>query len=390
MTLPAMTNVSRLLSLFAALLIVTAPAVQAQTPSTTVTNENGDVVFQSNADGGLLAPGELGTGTIPTEGAGTRLMWYPAKAAFRAGAVEDISGGTPWDAGNVGDYSTAFGFNTTASGYASTAMGLATQGSGYASTAMGDVTQARGYASTAMGTGTQASGDRSTTMGFVTIAANENSVTVGRCNDRNSSSGGSALFVVGNGRIASGSCQRGLPTADLSDAFVVEEDGSAIASSFDTFSDRRLKTGIEPLKDNTLQALTNLRPVRYRFKNQQTHPSGEQSGLIAQEVRKAFPALVSEDPSGMLSLAYPKLTAVLLKGLQEQQAEIDSLSRKLRSLQEVKQGQKQLAEQVAALQQTSNARSQILPAGWSRAALLVLLVGAGSFAAGRRWEGTAS
>jgi hypothetical protein len=292
-----MTNVSRLLSLFAALLIVTAPAVQAQTPSTTVTNENGDVVFQSNADGGLLAPGELGIGTIPTEGAGTRLMWYPAKAAFRAGAVEDISGGTPWDAGNVGDYSTAFGSNTTASGDASTAMGI----------------------------GTQASGDRSTTMGFVTIAANENSVTVGRCNDRNSSSGGSALFVVGNGTISTGSCQRGLPAADLSDAFVVEEDGRAIASSFDTFSDRRLKTGIEPLEENTLQALTNLRPVRYRFKNQQTHPSGEQIGLIAQEVRKAFPALVSEDPSGTLSLAYPKLTAVLLKGLQEQQAQIDSL-----------------------------------------------------------------
>jgi hypothetical protein len=295
----------------------------------------------------------LGTGTIPTEGEGTRLMWYPAKAAFRAGQVGRFSDGTEWNADNVGDYSTAFGFNTTASGEASTAMGDGAQASGYASTAMGEISQASGYASTAMGFGTQASGyastaigfgtqasgyvstaigfetqasgDRSTAIGFETIAANENSVTVGRCNDRNSSSGGSALFVVGNGRISTGSCQRGLPAADLSDAFVVEEDGRAIASRFDTFSDRRLKTGIEPLEENTLQALTNLRPVRYRFKNQQTHPSGEQIGLIAQEVRKAFPALVREDPSGTLSLAYPKLTAVLLKGLQEQQAQIDSL-----------------------------------------------------------------
>jgi hypothetical protein len=39
-------------------------------------------------------------------------------------------------------------------------------------------------------------------------------------------------------------------------------------------------------------------------------------------VRKEFPELVSEDSEGYLSLAYPKVTALLLKGLQGQQATI--------------------------------------------------------------------
>jgi hypothetical protein len=359
MTLPAMTNVSRLLFLFASLLIVTAPAVQAQTPSATVTNESGDVVFQSNADGGLLAPGELGTGTIPTEGAGTRLMWYPAKAAFRAGAVENTppADGTQWNADNVGDHSVAFGLDTKASGDGSTAMGISTQASGRASTAMGGATK----------------------------AATDGSLSMGEYNSSNFSDDGT-LFVVGNGSFA-----------DRSDALVVDQSGNlTISGTLTENSDRRLKTKIQPLGSGVLAPLSEIEPVRFQFKDERTHPSGPHIGLIAQQVQAQFPALVSEGASGHLSVSYSKLTAVLLKGLQEQQARIDSLSRTVRSLQkdrsiqEVKQGQKHLAEQVAALQQTSNARSPILPAGWSRAALLVLLVGAGSFAAGRRWEGTAS
>jgi len=66
-------------------------------------------VLESYADGALLAPG---TGTIPATGAGTRLMWYPAKAAFRVGEINE----TQWDPTNVGDYSMAFGINTMASG----------------------------------------------------------------------------------------------------------------------------------------------------------------------------------------------------------------------------------------------------------------------------------
>jgi len=60
-------------------------------------------------DGGLLVTGS--TGTTPISGAGTRLMWVPEKAAFRAGAVT----GAQWNNANIGDYSAVFGFNNIAS-----------------------------------------------------------------------------------------------------------------------------------------------------------------------------------------------------------------------------------------------------------------------------------
>ena len=47
--------------------------------------------FGLAADGGFVAGGELGAGAIPASGAGTRMMWHPAKGAFRAGWVTDPS-----------------------------------------------------------------------------------------------------------------------------------------------------------------------------------------------------------------------------------------------------------------------------------------------------------
>ncbi len=55
-------------------------------------------------------------GTTPTSGAGTRLMWIPAKAAFRAGAVT----GTQWDDASIGLNTTVAGGkdNVASSSYA--------------------------------------------------------------------------------------------------------------------------------------------------------------------------------------------------------------------------------------------------------------------------------
>jgi hypothetical protein len=110
-------------------------------------------IDQTSSDG-LVARGTIFPGTIPATGAGKRLMWYPVKAAFRAGYVD----GTQWDDGNVGIYSTAMGYNTTASGFYSTAMGYSTIASGDYSTAMGS------YASTAGHAGSFVYGDVSTSV----------------------------------------------------------------------------------------------------------------------------------------------------------------------------------------------------------------------------------
>ncbi|MCX6296059.1 MAG: hypothetical protein NTX97_08330, partial [Bacteroidetes bacterium] len=68
---------------------------------------------------GFIEQGTFGTGTIPTSGAGTRMMWYPKKAAFRAGTVT----ATHWDDIQIGNYSFASGYNSVAKGHFSIAMG---------------------------------------------------------------------------------------------------------------------------------------------------------------------------------------------------------------------------------------------------------------------------
>ncbi|MFH1541313.1 MAG: hypothetical protein ABID79_05650 [Elusimicrobiota bacterium] len=172
--------------------------------------------------GGLLFAGSVGA--IPATGSGTRLMWYPAKSAFRAGRTDD----TQWDDANIsnysfacgwntissntasvamgyntkanGQYSTAMGFGTTASNDYSTAMGYLTTASGYASTAMGNNATVSGQNSTAMGYNTKASGQSSTAMGENTIASGYHSTAMGFC----SIAAGSYSTAIGSATVTSG------------------------------------------------------------------------------------------------------------------------------------------------------------------------------------------
>ncbi len=123
---------------------------------------------------GVLFEG-YSTGNIPAEGAGTRMMWYSGKSAFRAGSIN----GNQWDDINIGQYSTALGFNTTASGESTTAMGEETIASAKGATALGSQTTASGQFSTAMGSLTSASGNKSTAMGYSSEASGEASTALG-------------------------------------------------------------------------------------------------------------------------------------------------------------------------------------------------------------------
>ncbi len=133
-------------------------------------------LLELGGDGAILATGTLSFGwTEPNLGAGVRMMWYPRKAAFRAGRQTL----TDWDDANIGYYSTAFGNTTKASGQGSFVVGQSTIASGTNSTAMGNTTTASGSASTAMGDGTIASGAQSTAMGIYTTASGSYSTAMG-------------------------------------------------------------------------------------------------------------------------------------------------------------------------------------------------------------------
>jgi len=148
-----------------------------------------------------------------TTGAGTRLVWFPAKSAFRAGKA--FAGG--WDSANVGEGSVAMGEVTEAAGHGSTAMGSGASASGDYSTAMGRYTTASSdfctamglYTtasatySTAMGHNTTASGAHTTAMGHGTKAEAYSSTAIGRYNVGGGSIGtwvtDDPLFEIGNG-----------------------------------------------------------------------------------------------------------------------------------------------------------------------------------------------
>ncbi|MEM5771828.1 MAG: hypothetical protein QW790_03785, partial [Candidatus Aenigmatarchaeota archaeon] len=128
--------------------------IGTQTPNLRLTIDN---------DGGILAMGTFGSGELlSVSGAGTRLIWYPRKAAFRVGYVT----GNEWNEENIGAYSIAMGYGTMASGNYSTALGYNTTSSGNYSTALGYGTIASGNYSTAIGRAINVSGENSVGIGL--------------------------------------------------------------------------------------------------------------------------------------------------------------------------------------------------------------------------------
>ena len=160
------------------------------------------VDFEFRSDGTLISKGNYGVGNLLSsdKGAGSRLLWFPAQSAFRAGYVT----GTQWD--SPAPYSVALGYNTTAIGYA-TAMGYDTNAFAY-STAIGYCTNASGEYSTAMGYMSAATTYYATAMGGG-IANGAFSISVGNGTVTNgyfSLATGNGTIANGNGSIAMGYC----------------------------------------------------------------------------------------------------------------------------------------------------------------------------------------
>jgi hypothetical protein len=99
-------------------------------------------------------------------------------------------------------------------------------------------------------------------------------------------------------------------------------------------SDLRLKKNVQTIS-NALEVVAGLRGVTF---NWLTEPEGTPRtvGLVAQEVRAALPELTFEfqgaDGQTYLGVHYEKVAAVLVNAVQQQQAEIESLSARLEKL----------------------------------------------------------
>jgi hypothetical protein len=106
-----------------------------------------------------------------------------------------------------------------------------------------------------------------------------------------------------------------------------------IKGNFYTPSDERLKTKIETLT-KALQSIDRMRGVRFEYKDQTKYAKGPKIGVIAQELQKVFPEMVTKGADGFLKVDYTQLTAVLIQAVKEQQEQINELKNRLDRQQE--------------------------------------------------------
>lgn len=215
-------NVSFISGSFLITICLSLPApAAAQAPLFEVENGGAGKLLLVNPDGGFVVRGTLEAGAIPATGHGTRLMWYPRKAAFRAGYVD----GQEWDDASIGRFSAAFGEGPTASGDHSLAFGgqsRSTLASGRMSIALGDgakataenttaigtAASAEAPASTAIGVQTRATGSYAAALGFRVVASGERASALGS----DTEASGFAAATLGSGTKAGGFAATGMGT----------------------------------------------------------------------------------------------------------------------------------------------------------------------------------
>ncbi len=144
-------------------------------------------------------------GNVPLSGAGRRMMWYPAKAAFRTGYVT----GNNWDKDSIGQYSFAAGFDPAAKGFSSIALGSMTNARGDFALSAGSNSFAEGLGSISLGNNSFATNMYSLTIGAGDSATTPTAMAIGNY----SNATGFSAIAIGNASNARGSSSLSIGTA---------------------------------------------------------------------------------------------------------------------------------------------------------------------------------
>lgn len=127
------------------------------------------------------------------------------------------------------------------------------------------------------------------------------------------------LRVLGNGNVGIGMSTPG---------YKLDVSGQIRANNVAVTSDQRFKTNVRAI-GSPLASVLALRGVRYEWNALGVRHGGAagagQVGMLAQEVEKIYPELVSTDAEGYKAVNYAQLTPVLLEAIKEQQQQIEAL-----------------------------------------------------------------
>ena len=92
-------------------------------------------------------------------------------------------------------------------------------------------------------------------------------------------------------------------------------------------SDERLKDNITPLSD-AINKINQIGGYEFDWNSNSSH-SGHDVGVIAQEIEKVLPEVVTTRDNGYKAVRYEKIVALLINAIKEQQLQIDELKSKL-------------------------------------------------------------
>ena len=141
------------------------------------------------------------------------------------------------------------------------------------------------------------------------------------------------LAVTTTGNVGVGTTA---PAYKLEVAGDINAVGQVRANGVVLTSDARFKQQVRPL-GGALAAVQALRGVRYTWNALGIRHGGqagaEQVGVLAQELEKVFPELVSTGADGYKAVNYAQLTPVLIEAIKEQQQQIEALQAQNAALQ---------------------------------------------------------
>jgi hypothetical protein len=261
-------------------------------------------VFRVDSSGELYSEGDLGVGNLSVSGTGVRLIWFPSKAAFRAGSTD----GTEWDFANMGYWSFAGGSNNTGSGNYSATFGIRNDNGAQAGFAAGDTNLLGGNAGAVFGSASSADGHAPFAAGFRVGACGPGAIALGGyattdpagtsatpCSSPSGYHSGSAVIgdrsstsmlkPAADNQLATrfDGGYRFYSNAAMTAGVVVPAGGG----SWSSLSDRDMKENFQPVDgEELLRRLRNVPMLTWNYKSQ--HPSIRHMGPTAQEFHAAF------------------------------------------------------------------------------------------------------
>jgi len=144
-------------------------------------------------------------------------------------------------------------------------------------------------------------------------------------------------------------------TGDINASLTVKANGVTLTS------DKRLKRDITGIS-NSMEKILFLNGYNYFWKDKSKHGDKKEIGLIAQEVEKVFPEVVTTHKDGFKSVAYPNLIAPVIEALKDLYKRINSNDVELkREIASIKEENRILKERLDRLEKSLQSDRQRTP-----------------------------